>query len=273
MLRLLLLLIVLTAHAQDIEPRQVPYKITPQDTLDLFIFAPNQSTSPTSAIVFFFGGGWVRGNPSQFFEHSKYLASRGMLAICAEYRVYSKHGTTPFECVEDGKSAVRWIRSHADEYGINPQKIVAAGGSAGGHVAACTALIDGFDDQSENLSISSKPNALVLFNPVIDTSEKGYGSEKLQGRETEISPVHHVSPGLPPTIIFHGTDDTTVPFENVERFCSLMHAADNSCELVAFEGHTHAFFNYGRFDNKPYFETIAAMDRFLVKHGFLSDRQ
>ena len=91
-----------------------------------------------------------------------------MVAICAEYRIKSKHGTTPFECVDDGKSAVRWIREHADDLGIDPNKIVAAGGSAGGHVAACTAVINGYETNSENMDISSKPNALVLFNPVID---------------------------------------------------------------------------------------------------------
>ena len=131
----------------DIQPEKIPYKITPQDTLHLFVFKPDTANTSKSAIVFFFGGGWVNGNPSQFFEHGKYLASRGMVAFCAEYRIFSKHGTTPFECVEDGKSAVRWIREHADEFGIDPEKIVAAGGSAGGHVAACTSIIEGYDNE------------------------------------------------------------------------------------------------------------------------------
>ena len=254
----------------EMEPRKVAFKKTAQDTLYLFLFEPDSQAATKSAIVFFFGGGWVNGNPSQFFQHSRYLASRGMTAICAEYRIFSKHGTTPFECIEDGKSAVRWIRLHADDLGIDPNRIVAAGGSAGGHVAACTAVIDGFDSESEDQRISSEPNALVLFNPVIDTTERGYGAKKLNGRVTEISPVFHIKAGLPPTIIFHGTEDTTVPFENVARFCRLMKEKGNLCELVPFEGHKHAFFNYGKFDNKPYIETVEAMDRFLVKQGFLS---
>ncbi len=257
----------------DVEARHIPFKVTPQDTLSLFVFEPRHCDSSKSAIVFFFGGGWVHGNPSQFFEHAKYLASRGMVAFCAEYRIFSKHGVTPFECVEDGKSAMRWIREHARDFDIDPHKIVAAGGSAGGHVAACTGVIDGFDNALENLNISSEPNAMVLFNPVIDTTERGYGAEKLDGRTTEISPAHHVTNGIPPTLIFHGTDDTTVPFENVERFMTLMILSGNDCELVPFEGHKHAFFNVGKFDNKPYLETIRLMDDFLVRNCFISQKK
>jgi acetyl esterase/lipase len=257
----------------NVQPRQIPFKITPQDTLFLFVFEPDTATASRSAIVFFFGGGWVNGNPSQFFEHSKYLASRGMVAFCAEYRIAGKHATTPFECVEDGKSAVRWIREHANEFGIDPAKIVAAGGSAGGHVAACTSVIDGFENKSEHQNISSKPNLMILFNPVIDTTERGYGAEKMDGRTTDISPAHHVKTGIPPTLIFHGTEDTTVPFENVERFMTLMILSSNECELVPFEGHKHAFFNVGKFEDKPYNETIRLMDDFLVERQFLQKKR
>ena len=272
-MRFLFILLAFTSVlCAEIVPRHLPYKITPQDTLSLVVFEPKPSDSLKSAIVFFFGGGWVNGNTSQFYEHSKYLASRGMVAFCAEYRIFSTHGTTPFECVEDAKSAVRWIRQHAADFAIDPDRIVAAGGSAGGHIAACTSVINGFDHASENLNISSKANLMVLFNPVIDTTERGYGAEKMNGRVTDISPAHHVVAGIPPTLIFHGTDDTTVPFENVERFMTLMILSGNECELVPFDRHKHAFFNFGKFDNKPYLETIRLMDNFLVEHNFRSDK-
>jgi acetyl esterase/lipase len=193
-----------------------------------------------------------------------------MVAISAEYRVKSRHGTTPFECVADGKSAVRYLRQHADELGIDPDRLVAAGGSAGGHVAACTATIPGYDEEGEDISISSRPNALVLFNPVVDTTKLGYGANRFDGDPTVLSPVHHVTAGLPPTIIFHGTADTTVPFENVERFSEKMHAAGNDCTLVPFQNKKHGFFNDGRDpDNRSYNETVAQMDAFLRTRGFL----
>ena len=252
------------------QQRTVVYKTVGDVELLLHVFEPPAHGAQQSrpAIVFFFGGGWVGGTPRQFFEHCQHLASRGMVAMSAEYRVKSRHQTTPFECVEDGKSAVRWIRAHATELGIDPKRIAAGGGSAGGHVAASTAVISGHEAKGEDLSISSKPNALVLFNPVIDTTKAGYGAGKVKGRETEISPAHHVVEGLPPTLILHGEADKTVPLENVERFCRLMKAAGNSCRVVAYEGQGHGFFNRGR--SPGMFEkTVQAMDEFLAEQGYL----
>ncbi len=215
------------------------------------------------AIVFFFGGGWNGGNVGQFEQHCHYLAKKGMISMTANYRVKSRNNSTPFDAVEDAKSAVRWIRENAKSLGVNKKKIVAAGGSAGGHVAACTAIIEGFDAANENLKISSKPNALVLFNPVINTMPEGYGYKRLGDKAESISPAHHVVPGLPPTLIFHGTADTTVPYGNITDFQSKMEAAGNTCYVVPFEGQKHGFFNYGRNENKFYDLTIEKMESFL----------
>ena len=244
-------LIISVAHSisakEAINPdKQVVYKTVDEIELRLHIFNPvgHKSTDQRSGIVFFFGGGWTGGNPSQFYQHAVRFAEKGYVAMSAEYRVRGKHQTSPFECVKDGKSAVRWIRQHAADLGIDPERIVSAGGSAGGHVAACTGVIQGHEEEGEESSISSLPNAMILYNPVIDTTEKGYGIEKVgQDRKTEISPCHHVRPGLPPTLVFHGTKDTTVPFENVERFTKLMNQEGNTCVLVPFNGKGHGFFN------------------------------
>ena len=85
---------------------------------------------------------------------------------------------------------------------------------------------------------------MILHNPVIDTTERGYGLKEVgETRKLEISPCHHVRKGIPPTLIFHGTADKTVPFENVERFTKLMKDAGNICTLVHFNGKGHGFFN------------------------------
>jgi acetyl esterase/lipase len=250
-------------------------------SLCMHIFEPDLQSEMQipAAIVFFFGGGWVGGTPEQFFPHCKYLASRGMMAMAAEYRVRRRHGTTPFECVADGKSAIRWVRANADRLGIDAKRVVAAGGSAGGHVALCTAMVPGFDEPGDDVSVSCGPNAMVLFNPVVDTSTMEWNTEPQMPEARPatfsdtspkaLSPTHHVVPGLPPTLIFHGTADQTVPFESVVRFSLKMQAAGNTCELVPFEGHGHAFFNYGRHDNVPYERTLEETDAFLVKLGFL----
>ncbi len=259
-----------------VKPILVVYKTIGQAELKLHIFEPPhrdiKELSP--AIVFFFGGGWVGGTPTQFYHQCDYFASRGMLAISAEYRVKNRHGTTPFECVADGKSAVRWVRANAARLGVNPDKIAAGGGSAGGHVAACTGVIEGLDEKNEDLSISSKPNALILFNPAVDLLEfsKKRPSDERFRRAKEISPLQHVKNGGPPCIIFHGTADRAVPFESVERFSAAMKEAGNVCKLVPFEDKGHGFFNYGRDkDNSSFNRTIEETDRFLTSLDYLKD--
>lgn len=239
--------------------------------LSLHTFLPEgwKASDERPAIVFYFGGGWSGGSPSQFYPHCRELADLGMVAMAAEYRVKSRNGTTPFECVADGKSAIRYVREHADELGVDPDRVAAGGGSAGGHVAASTGVIDDLDEEGENTDVSSKPVALVLFNPVIDTSEKGYGYSHLLERYKELSPVEHVTKDDPPTIIFHGTGDTTVPYANVELFTERMSKIDRPCELVPYEGQAHGFFNFGRGDGSAYTDTVKRMKAFLKEQKLL----
>lgn len=226
--------------------RSVVYKTTTNAVgekveLVMHIFEPkgHKVSDKTPAIVFFFGGGWTSGNPQTFFQHCTYLASRGIVAIAPDYRVKNRQQTTPFESVADAKSAIRFVHQNSAAWGVEPSRIVAAGSSAGGHIAACTALIPGLDDKGEDASISSVPNALVLYNPVVDTSPAGYGNARLGDRWEEISPLQHVRPDLPPTIIFHGTADKVVPYANAVAFEKAMKAAGNRCQLVTLEGEGH----------------------------------
>lgn len=262
--------------------REVVFKTIKDVKLKLGIFEPEglKATDSRPAIVFFFGGGWNQGSPHQFYAHSKYLASRGMVAISAEYRVKSRHDVTPFECVTDGKSAIRWVRANADKLGIDPDRIAAGGGSAGGHVSACTGVIDGLDEPDEDTSVSSKPNALVLFNPVLVVPWRDESTmtdeqqerimERFGGRNPNgISPYHHVTPDDPPTIIFHGEADTTIPIRTARMFVEAMEKAGNRCELVAYEGKGHGFFNYGRDGGQAFYDTVRKADEFLTSLGYL----
>lgn len=266
---------------QDIVPdKTLTYKKIGEIDLTLHVFYPedHKPTDKRPGIAFFFGGGWMGGQQSHFYQQAEAFAALGFVAMSADYRVIRKHNTTPFECVKDGKSAVRWIRKHAAELGVDPDRIVAAGGSAGGHVAACTGVIQGHEEEGEDLGISSVPNAMILYNPVIDTTEKGYGLNKVgQERKTEISPCHHVRKGIVPTLIFHGTDDTTVPFENVVRFTKLMKDAGNSCTLVPFENKKHGFFNGSLFrptnTDEAFNITMDKSIEFLTAHGYLQKKK
>ncbi|SMP53040.1 Acetyl esterase/lipase [Neorhodopirellula lusitana] len=276
------LLIPTLATADNLSPDEtMTYKSIDGVELKLHCFQPDghQASDHSPAIVFFFGGGWNGGSPKQFYQQARTLADRGMVAFSADYRVKSRNKTTPFECVKDGKSAIRWVRQHASELGIDPDRIVAAGGSAGGHVAACTGVIQGHDEPGEDLSVSSVPNAMVLFNPVLDTTPKGYGHARFaKDQKTEISPCHHVRAGIVPTYLAHGTADTTVPFENAERFTRLMREAGNRCELSSFEDQKHGFFNSPNFRTKSKDDSIfqkvqETSLQFLESLGYLTEAQ
>lgn len=251
------------------------YRQVGDTELKVWIFEPAQKTAkPLPAIVFFFGGGWASGSPTQFEPQSRHLASRGMIAIVADYRVKTRQDAKPADCVSDAKACVRWVRANAAHLGIDPDHIAVGGGSAGGHLAASVATLPGLDSANDDKSISCLPNALVLFNPAtvlapfpgLDLKGFGAGLDKAKfGCEPEeISPLHHVKKGTPPTIIFHGKADTTVPYTTVEKFTEVMKAAGNRCELFGYEGQPHGFFNKSK-----YAETLAAADDFLVSLGYL----
>jgi acetyl esterase/lipase len=247
----------------------IPYKTTEQGELSLYVFYPDHQKpdQPTPAIVFFFGGGWVSGGPSQFYPQCEYLASRGMVAIAADYRTKQGHGTSPQECVKDGKSAIRWIRAHAAELGIDPDKLAAGGGSAGGHVAAATALVDDYNDDSDDLSVSCVPDALVLFNPVIDNGPNGYGYDRVQAYWETFSPMNNIDADAPPTVVFLGTKDHLIPVATAEEYQRLMQKNGVRCDLHLYEGQGHGFFNYGK--GNSYTLTMIEADKFLASLGYL----
>jgi acetyl esterase len=259
-----LLKVTVTVCAKSIYPpdikdaREVTYKNASSADLKLWIFKPDghKKEDKKHAIVFFFGGGWKAGTPSQFEKQCQYLASRGMVAITADYRVSSCHGTLVTACVEDGKSAVRWIRENSGRLGVAPRRVAAGGGSAGGHVAAAVGSIKEFDSEDEDLRVSSKPNALVLFNPavalddigqkfIIPMEKKKTLSPRVGTKPRKLSPYHHLDKNLPPTIICHGTMDDAVPFESVRLFQKQASLLGRTCKLVSFPDKPHGFFNWG----------------------------
>ena len=246
------------------------YKTIEGVKLNLYIFEPegHKASDKRAAIVFFFGGGWKNGSPTQFENHSRYLASRGMVAISADYRVSSRHKVKVPDCIRDAKSAIRYVRQNAARLGIDPNRIAAGGGSAGGHLAGAAGVIRNLDEPGEDMSVSSRPNAMVMFNPALVIPE--LIRDEMEGVDHKsVSPIEHVTKGAPPAIIFHGKADTTVPYVTAEAFTNKMTAAGNRCDLVGFEGQTHGFFNYGRGGNKYYLETLHKTDEFLVSIGFL----
>jgi len=267
---ILFLLCFNPVKAQEHPYKTFTYKTV--DTVKLVInvyYPPDYNESQKlPAIVFFFGGGWRIGDPSHFDPQCRALAAEGMIALAADYRTESRHGTTPVESLKDAMSAMRWVRKNAGMLGVRPDMIAAGGGSAGGYLALATATISGINEDSDDLSVSPVPDALVLFNPVVKTWDGGYGDGRFGDLSKQASPFEHITPGLPPTLIQHGTADKVVKFSDVKALCEKMNQAGNACTLIPYKGVGHGFFNTNREGGKYYRLTLAEAEKFLEQHGY-----
>ncbi|TXD80056.1 alpha/beta hydrolase [Algoriphagus ratkowskyi] len=219
------------------------------------------------ALVFFFGGGWNSGSRAQFEHQANYFTKRGLVCFLVDYRTKIQHKTSPFESVKDAKSAIRYLRTHAENFYIDPNKIIATGGSAGAHLAAATALIDGYNENTDDQDISPVPNALVLFNPVIDNGPGGYGYERIGDEFNDFSPLHNIKAGAPPTLFLLGTKDNLVPVVTAQYYQMVMEKVGSRCDLILYENQPHGFFNYPNFEY--YQKTVQAADDFLQSLGYL----
>ena len=265
------LMILLVTYSFSYSQEQIPYKQNDSTQLFMEIYHPVviDTSIKSPAIVFYFGGGWNSGSINQFKPHANYFSKRGLVCFLVDYRVKKSHQTTPFESLKDAKSAIRYIREHAEKFNVDPSKIIAAGGSAGGHLAAAAALIDDYNEDSDDMSIPCKPNALMLFNPVIDNGPGGYGYDRIGDAYKNFSPLHNIKSGAPPTILFLGTNDKLIPVETVTYYQTVMNKVESRCDVHLYEGEPHGFFNYKNFEY--YKKTISEGDKFLQSLGYLKE--
>jgi acetyl esterase/lipase len=230
--------------------------------LHCYMPADWKATDKRPVIVFFFGGGWKNGAYTQFEPQSQYFASRGIVAISADYRILNKHKTTPDKAIEDAKTAIRWVRANAAKLGIDPDKVIAAGGSAGGHLAAATALVEKFEDKDDPKA-SCKPNALVLFNPFLNG--KGRTIEGSDGTNIAeaMSPTLFLKKDAPPCIMFYGTSDAMLDMG--KEYATKGKELGVRAELFTADEQPHGFFN-----REPWTSvTTRKADEFLTSLGYL----
>ncbi|RBP39688.1 acetyl esterase/lipase [Roseimicrobium gellanilyticum] len=246
------------------------YKEAGDTKLELWIWKPEgwKAEDKRGAVVFYHGGGWRNGSPMAFSRQSAELAKLGMVAISVQYRLTSQSGVTIPDCVKDARSAFRWVRSHATELGIDPTKIAAGGGSAGGHLAATLATLDEVNDAKDDLSVSTKPAALLLFNPAVklDFRRATEVTATKQEELLKVSPYHHLKAGHPPTIIFHGDADNTVPIDTVQAYAAKVKELGGTCVMEVSPGDSHGYFNR----EPAYTKTLEKSISFLREQGLLA---
>jgi acetyl esterase/lipase len=234
------------------------------------IFFPashNPENTKVPGVILFHGGGWQGGELGQFRFACNYLASRGLVCATAEYQMLGKGRggakLPPGEsakrvCVTDAKSSIRWFKQNAGMLGIDPDRVITGGGSAGGHISALATMNPGLNDPADPKDIDTRVAAYLWFNPAFEASDKS---------DPEIDILSHLKPDLPPTIVFFGDKDSWKKGWDVahERWKSL---GAGHIDLRIARGQSHSFFN-----RDPWRAvTLIAADAFLVKHGFLTGK-
>jgi acetyl esterase len=252
------------------------YKTVQGTDLGAYVFRAPEEGAPAQGrpvALFFHSSTWDNGLVSQFAPHAIYFASRGITGILFDYRVTARFpGCTPLDASADARSAVRWVRAHAKELGVDPQRIAGCGGSAGAHAILSAGLLKDGDDPDDDPSVPCAPDAFVLFSPILDTSLKGVFSDRFRDAKTakRASLMPLVRRRLPPMLIIHGTQDRVVPYEHSVRFKKKNWWRRNECHLLPYEGQGHGFFNFN-FDVRLYEHTLNDMDRFFTALEYLAE--
>jgi len=241
--------------------RREIYKATPDRDLEMAMTFPrgwNPEDSLT-AIVFFYNGGWneTSGASRQFEEQVQYFSARGMVVARADYREKSQGETTSYKCIEDIRSAVRWLRIHSHELGIDPRRIAAAGGSGSIHLPAAAFVAGEIDAGDDDASIDPLPGAMFLFNPDPDVLDPAM-MWKMLGDQAEEN-VHQV----PPTFVFYGSRDALAP--HLDELVARGKQVGMPMEAFVGQGGVHGFFKFS-----PWLEkTVEHMDEKLSALGYL----
>jgi len=210
------------------------------------IFRPEAGTDPLPCLGFFHGGGWANGSPTEFHAICAWFAARGYLTISFAYRlcpqprpeVRDRPSITPLECSLDARAALRWLHVEADALGIDRDRIVLGGQSAGGQLALATVLADAIDPAGP---IRPMPRGFLLYSSNHNTVES-WADALFNERRDElppISPFHTLVPGMPPICSFHGGKDSMVAPYVVDFFRRRTEALGNRYDLHRFPERGH----------------------------------
>jgi acetyl esterase/lipase len=231
--------------------------------LKLDIYRPPSGITPKRmATIHFHGGGFTGGNKESLAERVKPFAALGYVAITAQYRLA---GQSPFPgLVHDAKAAIRWLRANAAKLGIEPARIAVVGYSAGGYHALFTAGTGDrpeFEGNGGNAGVSTKVAACIAYYPATNVPASMLPGADAAAQKAANSTTY-IAAGYPPSIIFHGFKDTTIPIESSQRLVEQFRGAGVPVEFHAYEGAPHVF------DSNVELAVISAQlaDLFLDRH-------
>jgi acetyl esterase/lipase len=223
------------------------YEAADGSELPMLVFEPAEGTQPVAGVVLFHGGALHSGSADGLAPHCRRLASRGILAVSAGYRLIDQGAASIDDCIADVRRAVEHFSRLAALRGIDSTRLASGGSSAGGHLALVAAMIaPGSPLPAPEPGVA----AVVALNPVVDLlayspAERQSLEERVAriaaGSLAKYSPIEFVQPGNPPTLIQHGTRDEVAPIDPLRRFRDLMVQAGNDCVLLEYEGAEHAF--------------------------------
>ncbi len=230
-------------------------------------FPPNHQPgkSKTPGMILFHGGAWSGGKPTQFTRACEYFAGRGLVTATVQYRMLTKAEAQQLPageskkrvCITDAKSAIRWFKSQASELGIDPERVITGGGSAGGHISVLATTNPGLDDPGDPKNVTTSVVAYVLFNPAFTADDK---------TDPQVDALQHVTKSFAPAIVFFGTNDSAWKPGWDAVFARLKSLGNTAVDEQLAENQGHGFFNKDPWQTL----TLIAADRFLVRQGLLA---
>ena len=210
-------------------------------------------TAKVPAILMFHGGGWSKGSPEQFRYFCNYFSNRGLVTATVSYTL----GEGKEACIIDGRSAIRWMKQSADRLGIDPERLVVGGGSAGGQIAFVSTLADKLNDRSDATEIDTSVAAYILFSPAFSLLRPG---------NAKVNAVAYAHARLAPMIVFYAEHDPGWLKGWAELYPKLLELERPKVDYWVAPEQRHGFFN-----TQPWLDlALVKSDQFLVELGLLS---
>jgi len=245
--------------------------------LHLDLYQPEGIDEPAPGLVFIHGGGWQGGRREDFRGLASDAARRGYVAVTITYRLVPEHLFPA--AVEDCKCAVRWLRAHAEKWNLDPDRIGAIGGSAGGHLAMMLGAMDeedGLEGEGGWAETSSRVQAVVSYVGPTDLTADypqmsrniverfiGGTKEDMPDSYRRASPITYVDADDPPMLLYQGTKDILVPYEQAFFMATALTKAGVPGRVEIIIGAGHGFQPDEM--QRTIDSTFAFFDRYLAK--------